>query len=390
MAHFVKIEILRKLPGCNRLKDEELALLSQKVQEVRLKKGSYLFKEGDRGEELFIIAEGKIALFKKDVRTEEEKHLADLTEGDIFGEMALLNDLRRTTSAFASTDTTLLKISLKELAKSSKTAQIAAQIQKELPEMLMERMKSGNIATAAAMQKQLEHEQARSHLGNLLVYLLVLIFLYIYALRIITLLKVQVISSTVISIPVLSLFGLSMLVLMKKSGYPWSTYGFTTKRWAKDLLFSLLWTAPLLAFTAFLKWAFIELYPGYSHLSVISLSGALNHKANAPFLSLVLIGAYLVFVPVQEIIYRGALQTTLEKLLLTKRNILVSILISNLPFSLIHLHLSFILTIVVYFYGLFWGWMYAKQKSLVGCTVSHLLTGFFAFFVISIQEILIA
>ncbi len=51
-------------------------------------KGTVLFREGDTGEEMFIIQRGKVQVRKR-VGTGEEV-LAELGDGEFFGEMALL------------------------------------------------------------------------------------------------------------------------------------------------------------------------------------------------------------------------------------------------------------------------------------------------------------
>ena len=59
--------------------------------------GTVLFREGDRGEEMYILQSGKIKISKK-IRG-VEKTLATLEKGEFFGEMAILNDKPRSASA---------------------------------------------------------------------------------------------------------------------------------------------------------------------------------------------------------------------------------------------------------------------------------------------------
>ena len=59
--------------------------------------GTVLFREGDRGEEMYILQSGKVKISKK-IRG-VEKTLATLVKGEFFGEMAILNDKPRSASA---------------------------------------------------------------------------------------------------------------------------------------------------------------------------------------------------------------------------------------------------------------------------------------------------
>jgi hypothetical protein len=75
---------------------------------ARFKTGEYIFQEGERGSEMFIVQEGKVEILKK--LGGAERRLAMLEEGDFFGEMAILEDLPRSASARAATDCALLRI----------------------------------------------------------------------------------------------------------------------------------------------------------------------------------------------------------------------------------------------------------------------------------------
>jgi CRP/FNR family transcriptional regulator, cyclic AMP receptor protein len=67
-------------------------------------KGKTIFKEGDQGDEFFIIVRGRVEIRSGD-------RLLEILEADgIFGEMALIDDSPRSASAVASSDVTLAPI----------------------------------------------------------------------------------------------------------------------------------------------------------------------------------------------------------------------------------------------------------------------------------------
>lgn len=72
-----------------------------------LRKGDILFKEGDEGDEMFLIKSGKIRIIKE-MDNGEKKTLAFLGEGSFFGEMAILDNIARSASAIAEVDTELI------------------------------------------------------------------------------------------------------------------------------------------------------------------------------------------------------------------------------------------------------------------------------------------
>jgi CRP-like cAMP-binding protein len=68
--------------------------------------GTVIFREGDEGNEMFIIQEGKVKISKS--IGNKDHVLAILGKGDFFGEMAIVNRIRRTATAQTVTDTHLL------------------------------------------------------------------------------------------------------------------------------------------------------------------------------------------------------------------------------------------------------------------------------------------
>jgi len=112
-----------------------------------------LFCESELGDELFIIQEGKVKITKV---VDEEILLAVLKAGDIFGEMALLDNKPRSASAISYGNVTVLAIN-----KSNFEGMVQAQPQlaTRLIQLLSER-----IWTA---YRQLENLLIKDHLGRI-------------------------------------------------------------------------------------------------------------------------------------------------------------------------------------------------------------------------------
>lgn len=67
-----------------------------------------VFREGDVGDEMYIIHSGSVKILKKAKNAEQV--LANLGDGDFFGEMALFTDQKRSATATTTTKSTILKI----------------------------------------------------------------------------------------------------------------------------------------------------------------------------------------------------------------------------------------------------------------------------------------
>ena len=71
-------------------------------------RGTVLFREGDPGHEMFIIQKGKVQVRKKVGNA--EKVLAEFSEGEFFGEMALLLGMDRSATVEVVEDSKVLVI----------------------------------------------------------------------------------------------------------------------------------------------------------------------------------------------------------------------------------------------------------------------------------------
>ncbi len=71
-------------------------------------RGTMLFRDGDSGDAMYVVHEGRVRIFKH--AASGEKTLAVFGAGEFFGEMALLNDKPRTASAEVVEDAKLLVI----------------------------------------------------------------------------------------------------------------------------------------------------------------------------------------------------------------------------------------------------------------------------------------
>ncbi len=80
-----------------------------KMKKNNFKKGSVIFSQGDQGHEMYIVEKGKVLI---EIIAGHNKRVAlgEFGPKDFFGEMALFESKRRTASATAIEDTTVIVI----------------------------------------------------------------------------------------------------------------------------------------------------------------------------------------------------------------------------------------------------------------------------------------
>src|ERR1700723_1823680 len=93
-------EQLAKVAFFDGLTTEALSIIAQVTTEEAHALGTRIFQYGDPGDKLFIILEGKVRI-SREVAGMGEEALAVLGAGQVFGEMALLDEAPRSADARA-------------------------------------------------------------------------------------------------------------------------------------------------------------------------------------------------------------------------------------------------------------------------------------------------
>ena len=115
-----KIDGIKKTAIFKNLSNEDFNQIAEVAKEIFYKKGSIIFEENSMADAFYIISKGIVEILKRGENGVQEI-LAIKKDGDVFGEMAVIDDLPRSATIKARTDITLLKLSkdiFNELLKS--------------------------------------------------------------------------------------------------------------------------------------------------------------------------------------------------------------------------------------------------------------------------------
>ncbi len=119
------IDLFSQIPG------EDLTQVAMVSVEEAHEPGDEIFSEGEAGDALYLVLDGKVRVHKQD------RVLAELGERECFGEMALLDAAPRSATVTALGDTNLLKISREDFQEiMSEKPEIAVGIIKVLTRRL--------------------------------------------------------------------------------------------------------------------------------------------------------------------------------------------------------------------------------------------------------------
>ncbi len=111
-----KIQALKGSELFADLGDKALAELSERAQWVELKSGMALYKLGDEGDALYLIANGRLSVNTLRENSNEEQRLSELGRYEIVGEIALITGERRSVTVRAVRDSALIRISKEDFS----------------------------------------------------------------------------------------------------------------------------------------------------------------------------------------------------------------------------------------------------------------------------------
>ncbi|XP_055080080.1 cGMP-dependent protein kinase 1 [Periophthalmus magnuspinnatus] len=103
-------ELLNSVPFLQTLPEDVIMKLSDLMEEMHFAEGEYILRQGTKGDAFYIITTGQVKVIEKKDSDKEEAVVSMLSEGQWFGEKALLREEVHTTNVIAEGDVTCLLI----------------------------------------------------------------------------------------------------------------------------------------------------------------------------------------------------------------------------------------------------------------------------------------
>jgi len=134
--------LLTKIPIFQDLNKRELQAIERILHQRTYAVNEPIFNEGDAGVGMFIIVNGRVNI----VLGKDRKLLATLSNGEFFGEMALLSEVPRTAAAIASHESNILGFFQPDLFGLMETnPKLGNKILFRLAQMIADRLRFSNL-----------------------------------------------------------------------------------------------------------------------------------------------------------------------------------------------------------------------------------------------------
>jgi sigma-B regulation protein RsbU (phosphoserine phosphatase) len=143
-------ELLAEMPG------RVLQQIGGSIQEIRVKEGTSVFREGDEGDAVYFVVEGRLAIEKNGVK------LLSRSEGECVGELALIDEGPRSASVVAETDALLQKW---ERADFQRTLAASPELANRILRILVRKLRQDvSLQLEASLERERwQHDLKRAH-----------------------------------------------------------------------------------------------------------------------------------------------------------------------------------------------------------------------------------
>jgi CRP/FNR family cyclic AMP-dependent transcriptional regulator len=137
----------------NGLQPSEVEYILQCGKIIHFREGQTVFHEGMLGSNLFVILNGRVAIYKK------KRLIAHCVVGDAFGEMAVLNRRPRSATAAAKEDVKLFTLDERQINGILDKA-VAVKLLLNVIHVLSERLENANALIAQLRDQQSDFDKS--------------------------------------------------------------------------------------------------------------------------------------------------------------------------------------------------------------------------------------
>lgn len=348
------------------LSPRQLLALRKLWQEQEFEAGTTIFEEDEQSDAIYFLMRGQIEIVKWDDSRTHQHQLQTLSDNEVFGDVSFLTGAPRSATVKAVTPVKCIALSRQTLHQNHpEAAQIEQVLANHIGLINITRLQAGNEEQVRSLEKQIEQLQNRLEMGTFLVMTIAVFIIITLVSRYVSTTET---TFNPTSLSFLFIFGSALTVPIIyytwRHRHPARDFGLVLGNWRRDLLevgvILLVLSGLLAVFMAVDAWFFNG-----------ALLGLTFDLARFHFVAGLI---YLGTAFGQELLARGIIQGSMQRLLMDELG-LQTITWSSAIFAIMHINYGFMVVTVTFLASLLFGYVYWRQKSLLGVSVLHGMVG---------------
>lgn len=357
-----EVDFLKSLSLFKTFSNEQIQDIKEHFVEEKFPPNMPIISEGDLTNDVYLIVEGEVAVFKWDEDHHSEVIIGRIGKDEMFGEMSFIDNSPRSSTIKTIKPTTTLKLAKESLKNNQLLQGILSNIFAHIAEVNINRLRISNQNLVKNLKEKQSFFQLWHDTGKFLFYVyFILGFSALFSGF--APLNIQ---------PYLPWFlaVLPIFFAIRENRFDWKKFGINFNQWVSVILISGL--------TIFLVVMGVLLANFYTKGDPLNAFKQSNFLAVNKLPSIGLLILYCFF---QEFIARGVLQTSIQNFFQDTKGY-KSILLNASFLFLFFISFGYETALSIFLISLPLGVFYLKQKTLLGIFLIHfflLLFGFLRF-----------
>jgi CRP-like cAMP-binding protein len=345
--------------------------------------GDFVLREGEVNETLFLIESGALTVLKS-AGSSDDVEVATLGPGDCFGEISVLVGGAASASLRAASGAVVLSIRLATIPDKSVRSDLVVNIAR----ILATRLSGANTVISRTHEQKMRSMRRQLAAADFLTKSLVLLSTYMLIMPFAGKVNTLIGSTSAFSTLAILMFFAATYEFLRSSGVSPAAYGMGLDGLGDKLRVGVLWSLPFIGFLVALKYFGSLLAPGIIH--VVEPNNRQNLVETDSWLVFFAVVAIYVLLTFAQEFIRCSVQSSLDLFREsddTIRRGSGAMLVANVVFAALHIHLGPMFSLGAFITGLFWGWMYMRTGSYWASSFSHVLVGTIGIFVLGIPSL---
>ncbi len=376
-ANAEPLELFKGLPPAR------VAEILPRLKSAVFPTGSVIVREGQMNPPLYLVEHGVVTVWRGEPNTRSGVLVARLTAGSCFGDMCAVRPGAASASIVASEEVRLRELTLADLPVADRVRRTVAM---NLARVVATRLVSTQENVFNRHQEQVATTARVAATSDFVTRILVALACCMFSLPTIAARESSAGERTLFSLAFAALFFGIAWFFLRGNHFEHALLGMKRRDWSRQLRGALPCTLTMMA--AILVGKIILGDYGWFDASVFEPMRAPTRYGLQGGLGWTMLAIVFMLAGVAVEFTRCTLQGSLAFLFGSSRHLATwgANIAANTLCAATQVHVGVVSTLLIFSCGLFWGWLFARQRSFFAVAFSHAVVGLWAGFILGLPE----